>query len=59
MVADVAARLPEHRDQAIHDLQQLAVDPTDNEVAHRGLAREYLREKKFDAAGDELEKATH
>ena len=58
MVADVAARLPEHRDQAIHDLQQLAVDPTDNEVAHRGLAREYLREKKFDAAGDELEKAT-
>jgi len=54
----VAARLPEHRDQAIHDLQQLAVDPTDNEVAHRGLAREYLREKKFDAAGDELEKAT-
>jgi tetratricopeptide (TPR) repeat protein len=39
-------------------LQQLTADPKDNEAAHRGLAREYLREKKFDAAGDELEKAT-
>jgi len=58
LIGDVMARLPEHRDQAIHDLQQLTADPKDNEAAHRGLAREYLREKKFDAAGDELEKAT-
>jgi tetratricopeptide (TPR) repeat protein len=58
LMGDVMARLPEHRDQAIHDLQQLTADPKDNEAAHRGLAREYLREKKFDAAGEELEKAT-
>jgi tetratricopeptide (TPR) repeat protein len=58
LIGDVMARLPEHRDQAIHDLQQLTADPKDNEAAHRGLAREYLREKKFDAAADELEKAT-
>ncbi len=51
LIGDVMARLPEHRDQAIHDLQQLTADPKDNEAAHRGLAREYLREKKFDAAG--------
>ncbi|MFZ0562545.1 MAG: tetratricopeptide repeat protein [Terriglobales bacterium] len=56
-VGDIMARIPEHRDQAWHDLQQLAADPTNNEVAHRGLAREYLRQKKFDAAADELEKA--
>jgi tetratricopeptide (TPR) repeat protein len=58
LIGDVMARLPEHRDQAIRDLQQLTADPKDNEAAHRGLAREYLREKKFDAAGDELDKAT-
>jgi tetratricopeptide (TPR) repeat protein len=57
MIGDVMARIPEHRDQAWHDLQQLAADPTNNEVAHRGLAREYLRQKKFDAAADEVEKA--
>jgi thioredoxin-like negative regulator of GroEL len=57
MIGDIMARIPEHRDQAWHDLQQLAADPTNNEVAHRGLAREYLRQKKFDAAADELEKA--
>ncbi len=57
MIGDVMARIPEHRDQAWHDLQQLAADPTNNEVAHRGLAREYLRQKKFDAAADELDKA--
>lgn len=56
-VGDIMARIPEHRDQAWHDLQQLAADPTNNEVAHRGLAREYLRQKKFDAAAEELEKA--
>jgi tetratricopeptide (TPR) repeat protein len=57
VIGDIMARIPEHRDEAWHDLQQLAADPTNNEVAHRGLAREYLRQKKFDAAADELEKA--
>lgn len=56
-IGDVMARVPEHRDQAVHDLQQLTIDPKDNEPARRGLAREYLYEKKYDAAADELEKA--
>jgi len=54
----VMARIPEHRDQALHDLQQLTVDPKDNEAARRGLARDDIHQKKFDAAADELEKAT-
>jgi len=58
VIGDVMARIPERRDQALHELQQLTADPKDNEAAHRGLAREYLRQKKFDAAADELEKAS-
>jgi tetratricopeptide (TPR) repeat protein len=57
VIDDVMARIPEHRDQALHELQQLTADPKDNEAAHRGLAADYLRQKKFDAAADELEKA--
>ena len=58
VIGDVMARIPEHRDQALHDLQQLTADPKDNEAAHRGLARDIFAQKKFDAAADELEKAT-
>ena len=57
VIDDVMARVPEHRDQALRDLQQLTSDPDNNEAAHRGLARDDLRQKKFDAAADELEKA--
>ena len=57
VIDDVKARIPEHRDQALQELQQLTGDPKDNEAAHRGLAREYLRQKKFDLAADELDKA--
>ncbi len=57
MIGDVMARIPEHRDQALRDLQQLTEDPRNNEAAHRGLAREYLRQKKFDLAASELDKA--
>ena len=58
VIDDVMARIPEHRDQALHDLQQLTADPKDNEAARRGLARDDIHQKKFDAAADELEKAT-
>jgi len=58
VIGDVMARVPEHRDQALRDLRQLTADPKDNEAAHRGLAGDDLRQKKFDAAADELEKAT-
>jgi tetratricopeptide (TPR) repeat protein len=58
VIGDVMARVPEHRDQALRDLRQLTADPKDNEAAHRGLAGDDIRQKKFDAAADELEKAT-
>jgi tetratricopeptide (TPR) repeat protein len=58
VIDDVMARVPEHRDQALRDLQQLAADPTGNEVAHRGLAWDEIRQKRYDAAADELDQAT-
>ena len=58
VIDDVMARVPGHRDQGLHDLQQLTADPKDNEAAHRALARDDLRQKRFEAAADELEKAT-
>ncbi len=58
MIGDVMARVPEHHDQAIHDLQQLVADPKDNEPAHRALAWDSIQRKQFDAASDELEKAS-
>lgn len=57
LIGDVMARIPEHRDEALRDLLQLTADPKGNEVAHRGLARDHIRQKQFDAAADELEKA--
>jgi tetratricopeptide (TPR) repeat protein len=58
IIGDLMARVPEHRDQALRDLQQLAKDPKDNEAAHRGLAADDIRQKKFDAAADQLDQAT-
>jgi tetratricopeptide (TPR) repeat protein len=56
-IGDVMARIPEHRDQALRDLQQLTTGPKDNETARRALARDHIQQKQFDAAADELEKA--
>jgi tetratricopeptide (TPR) repeat protein len=58
MIGDVMAHIPERRDQALHELQQLTEDPKDNEVARRALAWDHLQQKKFDAAADELERAS-
>ncbi len=58
IIGDVMARLPEHRNQALHDLQTLTADPKDNEAARRALAWDDIRQKRFDAAADQLEKAT-
>lgn len=58
VIGDVMARIPERRDQAVHELQQLTEDPKDNEPARRALAWDDLQQKKFDAAADELERAT-
>ena len=57
VLGDVMARVPEHRDQALRDLQQLTTIPKDNEPAHRGLARDDLQQKQFDKAAEELETA--
>jgi tetratricopeptide (TPR) repeat protein len=58
VIGDLMDRIPEHRDQALRDLEQLAKDPKGNEAAHRGLAADDIRQKKFDAATDELDQAT-
>jgi tetratricopeptide (TPR) repeat protein len=58
IIGDVMARIPGHREQALRDLQQLATDPKENELAHRGLASDAIRQKKFEAAAEELDKAT-
>jgi tetratricopeptide (TPR) repeat protein len=57
VIADVMARVPEHRDQAVSDLHQLVADPKGNEPAHRALAWDHLQQKQFDAAADDLTKA--
>jgi tetratricopeptide (TPR) repeat protein len=58
VIGDLMARVPERRDQALRDLQALTADVKDNEVARRGLARDHIQQKLFDAAADDLEKAT-
>src|SRR3989442_1113598 len=58
VIGDVMARIPERRDQALHELQQLTEDPKDNEAARRALAWDHLRQTKFDAAADELDRAS-
>lgn len=55
---DAMARIPEHRDQALHDLHQLTGAPNDNEPARRALAWDHVQQKQFDAAAEELDKAT-
>jgi tetratricopeptide (TPR) repeat protein len=58
-IDDAMSRIPEHRDQALRDLQVLATNPKeDNEPAHRALARDHLQQKLFDLTADELDKAT-
>lgn len=58
VIGDVMARIPERRDQALHDLQQLTEDPKGNQAARRALAWDHLQQKKFDEAEDELERAS-
>ncbi len=58
IVDDMMARVPEHRDQALRDLQALAVDPRGNEAAHRGLARDHIQQKLFDEGAAEIDKST-
>ena len=58
LVAEMAVRLPEHRDQGEKDLQTVIADPKgDNAIAHRALAWVHMERKEFDEAAEELARA--
>ena len=58
LVAEMAVRLPEHRDQGEKDLQTIIADPKgDNAIAHRALAWVRMERGEFDEAGEELARA--
>jgi tetratricopeptide (TPR) repeat protein len=55
LVTEMSVRLPERRDQAVHELESITHDPkTDNVVARRGLAWVHLQKKEYDRAVEEL-----
>jgi tetratricopeptide (TPR) repeat protein len=58
LVAEMAVRLPEHRDQGEKDLQTIIADPKgDNAIAHRALAWVRMERGEFDQAREELSRA--
>jgi tetratricopeptide (TPR) repeat protein len=58
LVAEMAVRLPEHRDQSEKNLETIVADPkTDNVIAHRALAWVRMERKEFDQADEELARA--
>ncbi len=57
-LAEMEARIPEHREQALNTLEAIAASPaTDNAIAHRGLAWIFMGRKQWDQVTDELDKA--
>ena len=55
MVAEMALRLPDHRDEARTQLSSMVSQPqVDNTVVHRALAWDSLQKKEFDHALEEL-----
>lgn len=58
LVAEMELRLPEHREDAIKQLQKLADDPkTETAVAHRALSWAYVQKGDSKAAFEELHSA--
>jgi tetratricopeptide (TPR) repeat protein len=58
-LAEAALRLPEHREQALKELQSIVSQPKlENAVAHRALAWADMEKKEVDQAADELDKAS-
>ena len=58
LLAEAMVRVPEHREEAVRQLQSLIDQPiTETEVAHRALAWSYFAEGKFNDAMDELRRA--
>ena len=57
LVAEMAVRVAEHRDQAVQQLESITNQPkADNVVARRGLAFAHMEKKEFDRAFEELTK---
>ncbi|HWY57312.1 MAG TPA: hypothetical protein VNZ03_22805 [Terriglobales bacterium] len=57
LVAEMSLRLPEHREQAVQQLQSIAGQPkADNVIVHRALAWAHMEKKEFDGAVEELSK---
>jgi tetratricopeptide (TPR) repeat protein len=58
LIAEMSARLPEHREQALKALEAMVANPaSENSVAHRALAWIFMVQRKFDQVSDELDKA--
>ena len=58
LVAGLAIRIPEHRDQALAELNEIiAVPKQDNAAAHRALALDAMQHQHFDQAAQELQTA--
>ena len=58
LVAEMAVRLPEHREQGEKNLEAVIADPkADNVIAHRALAWVRMERKEFDQADEELSRA--
>ena len=58
LIAEMMVRLPEHRQQAVLELNALINQPkTENAIAHRALAWMHLQSKEYDAATEELSTA--
>ena len=57
LLAEMAVRLPEHRDQAVQELESITGQPkTDNVVARRGLGWTDMQKKEFESAVEEFNK---
>jgi tetratricopeptide (TPR) repeat protein len=58
LIAEMMVRLPEHRQQALQELNAMIAQPkTENAIAHRALAWMHLESKEYDAATEELSSA--
>jgi len=57
LLAEMELRLPEHREQALKDLESMANQPvTENAIAHRAIGWAHLQKREFDAAAEDLAK---
>lgn len=58
LIAEVAVRVPEHRDAAVIRLNALVNNPKlETLIAHRALAWDHIERKEFDPATEELNRA--